>query len=56
LEIKVVYPTLSYKFDEVINIVIETKPNFYFKKITEIEQIFYRNMHWIRYIKKYSFK
>jgi len=56
LEIKVVYPTLSYKFDEVINIVIETKPNFYFKKITEIEQKFYRNMHWIRYIKKYSFE
>ena len=51
LEIKVVYPTLSYKFDEVINLDIETKPNFYFKKITEIEQKFYRNIHWIGYMK-----
>ena len=32
LEIKVAYTTLSYKFDEVINLDIETKPNLYFKK------------------------
>ena len=51
LEIKVVYPTLSYKFDEVINLDIETKPNLYFKKVTEIEQKFYRNIHWIGYMK-----
>ena len=51
LEIKVAYPTLSYKFDEVINLDIETKPNLYFKKVTEIEQKFYRNIHWVGYMK-----
>ena len=44
LEIKVNYPKLSYKFDEEINLEISTNSNLHFKKITEIEQKFYRNI------------
>ena len=50
-EIKVVYPTLSYKFDDEINLDIETKPNLYFKKVTEIEQKFYRKIEWVGIMK-----
>ena len=51
LEIKVNYPKLSYKFDEEINLEISTNSNLHFKKITEIEQKFYRNIKWKGYMK-----
>ena len=51
LEIKVNYPKLSYKFDEEINLEISTNSNLKFKKITEIEQKFYRNIKWKGYMK-----
>ena len=51
MEIKVKYPKLSYKFDEEINLEINTNSNLYFKKITEIQQKFYRNIEWVGYMK-----
>ena len=51
LDIKVDYPTQSYKFDELINIDIQAKTDLNFKKITKIQQKFYRNIHWIGYMK-----
>ena len=51
LEIKVNYPKLSYKFDEEINLEIKTNSNLHFKKITEIQQKFYRNIEWVGYMK-----
>ena len=51
MEIKVNYPKLSYKFDEVINLEIKTNSNLHFKKITEIQQKFYRNIEWVGYMK-----
>ena len=50
-EIKVNYPKLSYKFDEEINLEISTNSELRFKKITEIEQKFYRNIKWKGYMK-----
>jgi len=51
LDIIVNYPTQSYKFDEIINLDIQAKTNLSYKKITEIKQKFYRNIHWIGYMK-----
>jgi hypothetical protein len=51
LDIIVNYPTQSYKFDEIINLDIQAKTNLNYKKITEIKQKFYRNIHWIGYMK-----
>ena len=51
MEIKVKYPKLSYKFDEEINLEINTNSNLYFKKITEIQEKFYRNIEWVGYMK-----
>ena len=50
LEIKVNYPKLSYKFDEEIKLEIQTNSNLLFKKITEIQQQFYRNIKWKGYM------
>ena len=50
LEIKVNYPKLSYKFDEEIKLEIQTNSNLLFKKITEIQQQFYRNIKWQGYM------
>ena len=51
LDIIVNYPTQSYKFDELINLDIQAKSNLNYKKITEIKQKYYRNIHWIGYMK-----
>ena len=51
LEIKVDYPKLSYKFDEEIKLEIQTNSNLHFKKITEIQQQFYRNIKWKGFMK-----
>ena len=51
LDLKIKYPTQSYKFDEIINLDIQAKTNLSYKKITEIKQEFYRNIHWIGYMK-----
>ena len=51
LEIKVNYPKLSYEFDEEIKLEIQTNSNLHFKKITEIQQQFYRNIKWKGYMK-----
>ena len=51
LDIIVDYPTQSYKFDELMNIDIQAKTDLNFKKITKIKQYFYRNIHWIGYMK-----
>ena len=51
LDIIVNYPTQSYKFDEIINLDIQAKSDLNYKKMTEIKQNFYRNIHWIGYMK-----
>ena len=51
LDIIVNYLTQSYEFDEIINLDIQAKTNLSYKKITEIKQKFYRNIHWIGYMK-----
>ena len=51
LEIKVNYPKLSYEFDEEIKLEIQTNSNLHFKKLTEIQQQFYRNIKWKGYMK-----
>jgi hypothetical protein len=51
LDIEVNYPTQSYKFDEIINLDIQAKSNLNYKKITEVKQKYYRNIHWIGYMK-----
>ena len=51
LEIKMNYPKLSYKFDEEIKLEIQTNANLHFKKITEIQQQFYRNIKWKGFMK-----
>ena len=50
LEIKLNYQKLSYKFDEEIKLEIQTNSNLLFKKITEIQQQFYRNIKWQGYM------
>ena len=51
LEIKVNYPKLSYEFDEEIKLEIQTNSNLHFKKLTGIQQQFYRNIKWKGYMK-----
>ena len=51
LEIIANYPKLSYSFDEEIKIDIKTNSNLNFKKVTEIEQIFYSKIEWVGYEK-----
>ena len=51
LEIKADYPKLSFSFDEEIKAEFHVNSNLYFKKIKEIEQIFYRKIVWISSLK-----
>ena len=51
LEIIANYPKLSYKTDEEIILNIKTKANLNFKKVTEIEETFYRKINWVGYLK-----
>ena len=51
LEIRDVYPKLSFNPDEEINIDIQTNANLHFKKVTEITQSLYRKINWIGYLK-----
>ena len=51
LEIIANYPTLSFKTDGEITVDIKTNSNLYFKKITEIQQKFYRKIEWKGFMK-----
>ena len=51
IEITANIPKLSFKFNEEIKVDVKTKSNLHFKKITEIEQIFYRKIEWIGIMK-----
>ena len=51
LEIIANYPKLSYKTDEEIILNIETKADLNFKKVTEVEETFYRKINWVGYLK-----
>ena len=51
LEIIANYPTLSFKTDGDIIVDIKTNSNLYFKKITEIQQKFYRKIEWKGFMK-----
>ena len=51
LEVTASFPKLSYKFNEEINVDVKTNSNLRFKKITEIERLFYRKIEWIGYMK-----
>ena len=51
LEIITNYPKLSYKTDEEIILNIETKADLNFKKVTEVEETFYRKINWVGYLK-----
>ena len=51
LEIIANYPKLSYNFNDDILVDIKTNSNLYFKKITELQQIFYRKIEWVGYMK-----
>ena len=47
LDIIASYPKLSYSSGEKINIGIETNSNLHFKKITQLQQVFYRDIEWV---------
>ena len=51
LEIIANFPKLSFSFDEEINLNIQSKSTLNFKKVTEIEQKFYRKIEWVGYLK-----
>ena len=51
LTIKVNYPKVCYKMGEKINVDIKTDSNLNFKKITEINQLFYRKIEWVGIMK-----
>ena len=51
LEIIANYPKLSYNFNDDITVDIKTNSNLYFKKITELQQIFYRKIEWVGLLK-----
>ena len=51
LEIIANYPKLSYNFNDDITVDIKTNSNLYFKKITELQQVFYRKIEWVGYMK-----
>ena len=51
LEIIANFPKLSFSFDDEINLNIQSKSNLNFKKVTEIEQKFYRKIEWVGYLK-----
>ena len=51
LDIIASYPKLSYSSGEKINVGIETDSNLHFKKITQLQQIFYRDIEWVGNVK-----
>jgi hypothetical protein len=51
LEITANIPKLSYAFDEEIKVDVKTNSNLHCKKISAIEQIFYRKVEWIGMMK-----
>ena len=51
LEIIANFPKLSFSFDDEINLNIQSKSTLNFKKVTEIEQKFYRKIEWVGYLK-----
>ena len=51
LDIIAKYPKLCYKLGEEIKLDIRTYSNLHFKKITEIQQTFYRKIEWVGIMK-----